>query len=109
MKRWPVFATAIIRDKRGKVLSIGKNSYKKSHPYQAHLAAQVGLPEKIFIHAEVDAIIRCRNLRKANSIEVFKLNANSKRMKTIICPICMSAIKEAGIKHIKIFEDLNEF
>ena len=27
--------TAIIKDKRGNVLAIGKNSYTKTHPYQA--------------------------------------------------------------------------
>ena len=34
--------TAIIYDKKGRVLSIGQNSYIKTHPYQAKIAKQVG-------------------------------------------------------------------
>ena len=45
--------TAIIKDKRGNVLAIGKNSYTKTHPYQAKCAREVGLPEKIYLHAEL--------------------------------------------------------
>ena len=38
--------TAIIFDKRGRPLSIGQNSYIKTHPLQLKIAEKVGLPEK---------------------------------------------------------------
>ena len=64
--------TAILYDKRGRVLSIGKNSYVKTHPLQARYATQVGEPSKVFLHAEVDAIVKCKNLDKAHKIVVFR-------------------------------------
>lgn len=50
--------TAIIFDKRGRPLSIGQNSYIKTHPLQLKMAEKVGLPEKKFIHAEIQSIVK---------------------------------------------------
>lgn len=44
--------TAFIYDKRGRVLSIGKNSYVKTHPLQAHHANKVGLGDKLYLHMQ---------------------------------------------------------
>ena len=97
--------TATIFDKKGKVLSVGKNSYVKTHPKQAHHASKVGLPEKIFLHAEMDAIIRCRDLKRAHKILVTRITKKGKYGNAKPCPVCASAIKEAGIKHIEWSED----
>lgn len=40
-------------------ISIGYNSYKKSHPVQLQVS---GHPEKIYLHAEVDALIKAQKL-----------------------------------------------
>ena len=72
--------TAIIKDKRGNVLAIGKNSYTETHPYQAKCAKEVGLPEKIYLHAEIDAILRCNDLSKAHSIHIFRLSKSGRYM-----------------------------
>jgi deoxycytidylate deaminase len=92
--------TAIIYDKKGRVLSVGKNSYIKTHPKQAKLAQKAGLPMKEFLHAEVASIIRCKDLSKAYRIVVYRNNkagfANAEP-----CPICKLAIKEAGIKQVE--------
>lgn len=40
--------TAVIYDRKGKVLSVGKNSYTKTHTMMARHANKVGLPEKLF-------------------------------------------------------------
>jgi tRNA(Arg) A34 adenosine deaminase TadA len=93
--------TAIIYDKRGKVLSIGKNSYVKTHPLQAKYANKVGLPEKQFLHAEIAAIVRCRDLSKAHKIEVYRIGRNGDLLLAKPCPVCESAIKASGIKHIE--------
>ena len=50
--------TAVAYDKRGRVLAIGKNSYVKTHPFQAKMAHSVGEPHKVFIHAEIAAILK---------------------------------------------------
>lgn len=93
--------TAIIYDKRGKVLSIGQNSYIKTHPRQAKWAAACGEPLKQFLHAEIHAITRCRNLAKAHKIVVIRYNKNGEPALAAPCPICSSAIKAAGIKHVE--------
>jgi deoxycytidylate deaminase len=92
--------TAIIYDKRGRVLSIGKNSYIKTHTIQARHAFAVGLPDKKFLHAEIDAIIKCKSIDKAHKIFI------SRSIKTGYglakpCPVCERAIKMTGIKVIE--------
>lgn len=93
--------TAIIYDKRGRVLSIGKNNYLKTHPYQARLAKKVGMPEKQYLHAEIDAIIRCRDLSKAHKISVHRVGRSGKMMLAKPCKICREAIKVASIQKIE--------
>ncbi len=93
--------TAFIYDKRGKLLSVGKNSYVKTHPLQAKHAKKVGLPQKILIHAEMDAIIRCRDLSRADRILVTRVLKNGKYGRAKPCPVCQSAIEEAGIPNIE--------
>ena len=93
--------TAVIYDRRGHVLSIGQNSYVKTHPLQAKHANKVGLPEKTFLHAEVHAIVRCRDLSKAHKIVVTRFNRKGEAVNARPCPVCMSAIKAAGIRVIE--------
>lgn len=93
--------TAIIYDKRGRVISVGKNSYIKTHPKQARHAARVGLPEKVFCHAEVAAIVRCKNLSKAYRIVVSRVDKNGNFRNAKPCIVCQSAITEAGIKKVE--------
>lgn len=92
--------TAIIFDKRGRPLSIGQNSYSKSHTVMARHANKVGLPEKIYLHAEAHSIIKCRDLNKAHKIAVFRYNKQGKPVNAKPCPVCMSLIRETGIKEI---------
>ena len=94
--------TAIIYDKRGRVLSIGKNSYVKTHPYMLEMSKKVLQHEhKIFLHAEVDAILKCRDLKKAHKISIFRFGMTGKPLPANPCPICQSAIEAAGIKFVE--------
>jgi tRNA(Arg) A34 adenosine deaminase TadA len=93
--------TAIIYDKKGRVLSIGKNSYIKTHPYQAKIAASVGLPHKIFLHAEIHAIIKCKKLDKAYKIVVYRYDNFGNPANAQPCPICSDAISKSGIKIVE--------
>ena len=92
--------TAIIYDRKGKVLSIGQNNYTKSHPYQAKHAFKAGLPEKIYLHAEIDAIIRCSDLSKAHKIVVSRIGRKG-FLNAKPCPVCMSAISSTNIQLIE--------
>lgn len=93
--------TAIIYDKRGKVLSIGKNSYFKTHPVQNHHACKVGLPDKQFLHAEIHAIVKCRQLARAHKIMVIRLDKSGEARNAKPCLVCQSAIEAAGIKIVE--------
>ena len=93
--------TAIITDKRGRVLSIGQNSYVKTHPLQAHYAKKAGMHHKVFLHAEMAAIVKCRDLSKAHKISIFRHNKKGEPMNAKPCPICQGAIESAGIKNIE--------
>lgn len=91
---------AIIRDKRKRILSVGKNSYEKSHPWMAMLAAKFNVPFKIYLHAEVDAILKCPDLSRAHSIEVIRFDKNGQPANAKPCEICQEAIRMSGIKKV---------
>ena len=93
--------TAIIYDKRGRVISVGQNSYIKTHPLQRHHAELVGMPEKLYLHAEVSAITKCKNIESAHKILVTRYNKRGEPVLAKPCPICFSAIKSTKIKHIE--------
>ena len=92
--------TAIIYNKRGRVLSIGKNSYFKTHPVQKLHAEKVGLPDKEYLHAEISAIVGCKNLSEAHRIRILRFNRDGSPATAKPCKVCMSAIEAAGIEHI---------
>jgi tRNA(Arg) A34 adenosine deaminase TadA len=93
--------TAIIYDKRGRVISIGKNSYYKTHPMQVLHAKKSGKPDAVFLHAEIAAITKCKDLDKAHKIFVIRHTKDGKPALAKPCPICESAIRAANIKHIE--------
>lgn len=93
--------TAIIYDKRGKVLSVGNNSYIKTHPLQAEHARRAGEPYKIYLHAEVHAITRCHDIAKAHRIAIFRYLEDGSPADARPCKVCCSALKAANIKIIE--------
>jgi tRNA(Arg) A34 adenosine deaminase TadA len=92
--------TAIITDKKGNILAVGKNSYIKTHPLQAKYAKRLGKENAVFLHAEIAAIVRCKDISKAYKITVMRIE-NGKAMSAKPCEICMEAIKDVGIKRIE--------
>jgi hypothetical protein len=93
--------TAIIYDKKGRALSIGQNSYIKTHPLQARHANKVGMPDKHYLHAEVHAIVKCRDLSKAHKIFISRFGKEGQPLLAKPCPVCQSAIQAAGIKVVE--------
>lgn len=93
-KRYEI--TAKIYDRRGRLLSVGRNSYTKTHPIMAKFCHLVS-PHKLFVHAEVDAIAKCRTkrvLHKAYRIVVERYNVDGTPAFCHPCPICMAAISK---------------
>lgn len=90
---------AIITDKKGKILSIGANSYVKTHPYQKQLAEQVELDEHIYLHAEISALIKLKSL-KPTSIYIARTGPTGEPLLAKPCAICQHALMLAGISSI---------
>ena len=89
---------AIITDKKNNVLSIGENNYNKSHPYMAKMAMACGEDKKIFLHAEIAAIVKCRELKKADSIYIHRIRNNGDIELANPCKICKGANRLLGLK-----------
>ena len=90
--------TAILKDKKGRVLSIGKNSWVKTHPLQAKYAKMVGEPYKQLLHAEIDSLIKCKDISKAYRIEVYRFYKDGKPANAKPCKICENALNQLGIQ-----------
>lgn len=94
---------AVITDKKGNIISEGSNTYSKSHPIQFYYAEKVGRGNAIFLHAEMNAIvriIRSTNRRKPHSIYVARVNCKGEPVMAKPCEICEMAIEEAGIENV---------
>lgn len=90
---------ATIYDRKGRVLSIGHNSYHKTHPRQALLAKKVGQPERQFLHAEIAALVKCRG--EPYKIHIERRDKKGKLQLAKPCAICELAIRESGIKFVE--------
>lgn len=92
---------AIIYDKKGRALSVGRNSYVKTHSVMARLAKEVGLPEKQYIHAEVASLLKLKYTDKPYRIFVSRTRKDGSYAIAKPCPICARALELAGIKKIE--------
>ena len=92
---------ATVYDKKGRVLAKEKNSYSKSHPLQAKYTAKVGLSNKIYLHAEIAAIIRANKIGTPHSIFVERYDSFGNPVCAKPCPICSLFILENGIKFVE--------
>lgn len=94
---------AIVTDKRGRVLSIGVNSYTKTNPTMKHYAIRAGNPEAQFLHAEVAALVglNYNDRQKAYKISIARTLKNNQTGLAAPCSICQLALKDAGIKVVE--------
>ena len=89
-------------DKKGKLISVARNSYTKTHPKQAKFARDVGEPLKIYLHAEIAALIKAGE-RSVYKIKVERFGKRGTPLPSMPCPICMEAIKTFSVKEIQYF------
>lgn len=92
--------TAIVKDKRGRILSVGKNSYVKTHPLMQKAAKATNSKERIYLHAEVAALLRLKDWSKAHSIEVFRFTKDGKPAMAKPCQCCQYIINQTAIKKV---------
>lgn len=93
--------TAFVYDKRGRLLSVGRNSYTKTHPLQARHAKAVGLEHKIFLHAEVDALVKIEDWSKAHRIVIMRHTRDGAPALAKPCAVCQRIILMSGIKKVE--------
>ena len=98
-KRYRILAKVF--NKQHFCIGAATNSYTKSHPLQKHFAKLAEQPNKIYLHAEILALIRAsaNPNAKIHSIEIEQWDMNGyKDAKP--CPICIEAIIAFGIKTV---------
>lgn len=93
--------TALVYDRRGRILAVGRNNYHKTHPLQAKAAKAVGEDQKIYLHAEVDALVKVKDWGRAHRIVVTRFNKNGEPVLAKPCAICQRVIRQAGIEVIE--------
>ena len=92
--------TAIAYNKRGRVLSIGKNSYVVTHTLQAKYANRAGMPESVYIHAEIDALVKARG-QQVYAVLVMRHGSDGKPANAKPCKICQLALKDFGVTRVR--------
>lgn len=94
------FIVAKCYNKQGQLIGVGINSYTKTHPLQSYFAHKVGHPEKQYLHAEIQAILRCKD-KPIYRITVERYDKHGLPVNAKPCPICQAAIKAFGIKIVE--------
>lgn len=88
---------AIAYNKRGCVVAVGRNSYEKTHPFQAKYASKTGCPEAVYLHAEIALLLRLLATGRAKTvarIEVKRLKADGSMGLARPCPACAKALTD---------------
>ena len=90
---------AVVVDKRGRVISMRHNYMTKTHPVQAKYAAKSNRPKKVYLHAEIAALVRCGD-REPHTIYVARVCKDGSSAMAKPCSLCSMAIYESGIKRV---------
>ena len=96
-KRYLIKATCY--DKKGTALSVGFNSYSRTHPLQKHFAQLAGQQGKEYIHAELDALLKAKG-RQVYSIKIERYGKDGQPMLAKPCATCEQALKAFGVKQV---------
>jgi tRNA(Arg) A34 adenosine deaminase TadA len=92
----PFHTIAAVINKWGHILSIGENSYIKTHPVQKRFAIIAGKPNSQYLHAEIAALVKSSGY----GLVVLRISKRGELVLSKPCPICMLAIKEAKIDRV---------
>lgn len=92
---------AICFDRSGRMLSVGRNNYTKTHPVQKRYADRANIPQKIYLHAEIDALTKLPYGAIPKRMVIVRRNSNGLLLPSKPCPICELAIKDYGITNVE--------
>lgn len=90
--------TAFAYDKKGNLLSVGLNSYTKTHPLQAKYAKRSGRPAAVFLHAEVAALVKARG--KVHKLVIMRHTKDGKAALAKPCKSCQLAINDFNVREV---------
>lgn len=90
---------ATVYNAKGHIIARATNSYTKTHPKQAKFAKLAGNPLAVYLHAEIAALVKCRE--KPYRISVVRYMKDGTTGNAEPCAICKLAIKEAGINFVE--------
>ena len=93
--------TAHILNKRGHILTVGHNSYTQTHPIQAKYSQAAHMPDRIYLHAEIAALVQLRKGMKPYKILIERYGKDGRSRLAKPCPACESAIKKWGIQRVE--------
>ena len=96
---------AIVLDKKGNVLSVGFSSYTKSHPRQYFYNKKIN-PNKIYLHAEVDALIKCKG--EPHTMIIGRVGRDGLVHIARPCKGCYNAIKDVKVKKVYFTNNYGE-
>lgn len=94
---------AMAYDKNDILINCRFNSYKKTHPLQKHFAVLAGLPDKIYLHAEISCLVSAR--KQVETLVIIRLNKNGTHAMAKPCPICQLAIETYDVKRVVYTEN----
>ncbi len=92
--------TASVYDRKGRLIATAQNNYSRSHPVQAHFAKLAGLPYKVYLHAEIAALLKCGD-KIPYKIKVERFHKDGSAAMAAPCSICLLAIKAWKVKYIE--------
>ncbi|MDD2496224.1 MAG: hypothetical protein PHE29_13665 [Tissierellia bacterium] len=95
-KKYWVIAASL--DNHNNIISIGENSYQKTHPVQMAWAIKAGNRDKEYLHAEIASLVK--NHSKPKSIVVVRMTCSGLVRMARPCNICNLALREAGIRDV---------
>jgi tRNA(Arg) A34 adenosine deaminase TadA len=82
----------------GRIIAEAQNHMGKSHPLQAKYAKRAGEGNKIWLHAEIRALIQARETPE--EIWIARIWRDGSLALAKPCAICTLAIQESGIEKI---------
>jgi len=95
-KKYWVIAASL--DHHNNIISIGENSYQKTHPMQSRLSLKCGNRNREYLHAEIASLVKNRN--NPESIMIVRITSTGLVRMARPCNICNLAIREVGIRNI---------
>lgn len=97
------FVACAALDKHSNIVSIGQNSYQKTHPMQGRLAAKCGNASREYLHAEIAALVKSR--RDIETVMVVRMTSKGLIRMARPCNICTLALREAKVRFVVYTDD----